>query len=71
MLLLVSGVVLDLLRVGAEKTATGLIIYPAHAYATLFAIFAGLAVITLTATGFLQETHGAHGSGLPTPPEIL
>jgi len=68
-LLMVSGAVLDLFQTGAEKTAMGLIIYPAHAYATLFAIFAGLAVITLTATGFLRETHGTHSSSLPTPPE--
>ena len=68
-LLMVSGAVLDLFQAGAEKTATGLIIYPAHAYAMLFAIFTGLAVITLTATGFLQETHGTHSSGWPTSPE--
>ena len=39
---------------------------PAAAYATLLTVFAGLAVITLTATGFLHETHGTPGSGLPT-----
>ena len=64
-LLMVSGAVLDLFRAGAQKSATGLIVYPAAAYATLFTIFASLAVITLTATGFLHETHGTSGSGLP------
>ena len=70
LLLMLSGLVLDLFRSGAQQTATGLI-YPAQAYVILFAIFTGLAVVALIATGFVHETRGVHASGLPALPEIL
>lgn len=70
-LLMLSGAVLDLFHATAHTTTAGVIIYPAQAYATLFAIFAGLAVITITATCFIRETHGEHASGLPAATEIL
>jgi hypothetical protein len=52
-----SGVVLDLFR-GQAVMLDNAVRYPPGAYATLFAVLAGLSVVSLVLTCFIPETHG-------------
>jgi MFS family permease len=54
-LLTASGAVLDLFKAGAQRAGEALV-YPPAAYATLFAVLAGLALVALVVTGFVRET---------------
>jgi len=69
-LLTLAGTVLDLFRTDATRTAAG-VIYPPQAYATLFGLLAGLALVSLVATCFVTETCGAPASAMPVATEIL
>lgn len=53
--LTISGTVLDLFHASATPTSNGLV-YPTAAYATVFLILAGLAVISLVSTRSVSET---------------
>lgn len=57
LLVSLSGVVLDLFR-GQAVMLDNAVRYPPGAYATLFAVLAGLSVVSLVLTCFIPETHG-------------
>jgi len=66
-LMMLSGTVLDLF---CPTPTQSHIIYPPQAYATLFAIFAGLATVSLIVTSVVHETQGRPASDLPVAAEI-